>query len=122
IALVRLLTPTSDNQRIEKIVAHASGFLYYVSVLGITGSRHIDLAAVERAMARLRKKINLPIVVGFGITKKEEAAALKNMVDGVVVGSSIVRVIGDGVAVGTNKKTIVAMVQDKVKDIASGLA
>ncbi|MDI9314413.1 MAG: tryptophan synthase subunit alpha, partial [Hydrotalea sp.] len=129
IALIRLLSPTSDAARIKKIADHAEGFLYYVSVLGITGSRQIDVASVKQKIAEIKTHTSLPVVVGFGITNSTEAEALKNNVDGIVVGSAIVREIAQ--AIGNNndkknltagdKKTIADMALNRVKEISRGL-
>ena len=123
IALIRLLAPTSDKARIKKIADHADGFLYYVSVLGITGSRQIDVAAVVKKINEVKNCTTLPVVVGFGITTRAEAEALKNNVDGIVVGSAIVREIAKAVgeAKQAGKKNIADMALNRVKEISSGL-
>ncbi len=121
LSLIRLLTPTSDEARIKKITDHASGFLYYVSVLGITGSRQIDIAEVKNKILTIKKYTSLPVVVGFGITSSSEAEALNTHVDGIVVGSAIVRTIGQESSKGTNKKTIASLALNRVKEISSGL-
>ncbi|MGI9462055.1 MAG: tryptophan synthase subunit alpha [Alphaproteobacteria bacterium] len=121
ISLIRLLTPTSDKQRIKKIINHASGFLYYVSVLGITGGRQIDIDAVKKKMTDIKKQTSLPVVVGFGITNQKEASQLNHHVDGIVVGSAIVREIATAINNQQDKKTIAQLVLNRVKQIASGL-
>jgi len=88
--IVRLATPTSDEARLPAIVAHASGFLYYVAITGITGTRSVDAASVQVAVERLRRFTPLPIAVGFGIKTPAQAAAVARAADAAVVGSVIV--------------------------------
>ena len=91
--IIRLATPTSDDARLVKILSGASGFLYYVSIMGVTGTKNFDASHVEAAVARIRKATDLPIAVGFGVKTPEHAAALARIADGVVVGSAIVSLI-----------------------------
>src|SRR5436305_6423410 len=88
--IVRLATPTSDEARLPAIVAHASGFLYYVAITGITGTRSPDVAGVRAAVVRLRRCTPLPIAVGFGIKTPVQAAEVARGADAVVVGSAVV--------------------------------
>jgi tryptophan synthase alpha chain len=88
--IVRLATPTSDEARLPAIVAHASGFLYYVAIAGITGTRSADAADVRAAIARLRQFTQLPIAVGFGIKTPAQAAQVGQAADAAVVGSAVV--------------------------------
>jgi tryptophan synthase alpha chain len=88
--LVRLATPTSDAARLPAIVDRASGFLYYVAIAGITGTRSADMGAVREAVARLRQFTKLPVAVGFGIKTPEQAAEVAKAADAAVVGSSLV--------------------------------
>ncbi|HYU12202.1 MAG TPA: tryptophan synthase subunit alpha [Stellaceae bacterium] len=88
--IVRLATPTSDEARLPAIVAHASGFLYYVAVTGITGTRSADAASVHAAVKRVRRFSQLPIAVGFGIKTPAQAAEVAKVADAVVVGSAVV--------------------------------
>ena len=89
--VIRLATPTSDEQRLPRIVEHASGFIYYVAIAGITGTRSADAAEVAAAVARLRRFTPLPIAVGFGIKNPEQAAAVARAADAAVVGSALVQ-------------------------------
>jgi tryptophan synthase alpha chain len=91
---IRLVTPTTDAKRLPAVLHNASGFLYYVSVTGITGSKAVDAKPVEAAITELRKHTSLPVVVGFGITAPEQAKAISQFADAVVVGSAIVSRIG----------------------------
>ena len=88
--IVRLATPTSDEARLPAIVTHASGFLYYVAVTGITGTRSADAADVRAAVARLRRFTQLPIAVGFGIKNPAQAAEVAKAADAAAVGSALV--------------------------------
>jgi tryptophan synthase alpha chain len=85
-----LATPTSDAKRLPAIVRHASGFIYYVSVLGITGTTSANADNVASALARIRATTKLPIAVGFGVKTPQDAAAIAKSADAVVVGSAIV--------------------------------
>jgi tryptophan synthase alpha chain len=88
--IVRLITPTSDDARLQHILGHASGFIYYVSIAGVTGTKDFDARQVEAALVRIRKFSGIPVVVGFGVKTPEQAAAIARMADGVAVGSAIV--------------------------------
>jgi tryptophan synthase alpha chain len=88
--IVRLATPTSDEARLPAIVAHASGFIYYVAIAGITGTKSAEAASVREAMARLRRFTDLPVAVGFGIKNPAQAAEAANAADAAVVGTAIV--------------------------------
>ena len=94
IAFIRLATPTTDAARLPAVLADASGFLYYVSVAGITGKQQAAQASIAEAVARLKAATDLPIAVGFGIRTPEQAAAVARVADGVVVGSAIVELVG----------------------------
>jgi tryptophan synthase alpha chain len=89
--VVRLATPTSDDQRLPHIVEQASGFIYYVAIAGITGTRSADAASVAAAVSRLRRFTDLPVAVGFGIRTPEQAAEVARAADAAVVGSSLVQ-------------------------------
>lgn len=96
LATIRLATPTTDAARLPAVLAGASGFLYYVSVAGITGTQQAGSASVAAAVARLKAATALPIAVGFGIRTPEQAAAVARAgADGVVVGSAIVEIIAN---------------------------
>jgi tryptophan synthase alpha chain len=89
--VIRLATPTSDEQRLPLIVEHASGFIYYVAIAGITGTRSADSDDVAAAVTRLRQFTGLPIAVGFGIRTPEQAAAVARAADAAVVGTALVQ-------------------------------
>jgi tryptophan synthase alpha chain len=94
VANIRLATPTTDTARLPAVLDGASGFLYYVSVAGITGLQQAAQASIENAVARLKAATTLPVAVGFGVRTPGQAAAIARVADGVVVGSAIVELVG----------------------------
>ena len=92
---VHLATPTTDDRRLPAVLAHTSGFLYYVSIAGITGTASATEDTIEAAVARLKNHTDLPVAVGFGIKTPEQAAAVARIADAAVVGSAIVQTIAD---------------------------
>jgi tryptophan synthase alpha chain len=93
ISPIRLATPTSDAKRLTTILEGSSGFLYYVSVAGITGKQQAALGSIEDAVARLKAATDLPVAVGFGVRTPEQAARIAAVADGVVVGSALVDLV-----------------------------
>ena len=97
--LIRLATPTTNDARLGDVLAGASGFIYYVSVAGITGKQQAVLTSIEDAVARLKGATTLPVAVGFGVRTPDQARAIGRVADGVVVGSAIVEIVAEhGVA------------------------
>lgn len=94
IDLIRLATPTTDAARLPAVLDGASGFVYYVSVAGITGLQQATSDSVAAAVARLKAATSLPVVVGFGIRTPEQAAAISAVADGVAIGTAIVELVG----------------------------
>ena len=92
--LIRLATPTTDSVRLPAVLDGASGFLYYVSVAGITGMQQAGQTSIEAAVARFKAATDLPVAVGFGVRGPEQAEAIGRVADGVVVGSAIVELVG----------------------------
>ena len=90
LSIIRLSTPTTDDQRLTKVLEGASGFLYYVSVAGVTGANAATTEAVNTAITRLKRATKLPIAVGFGVREPEAARAIALIADAVVVGSAFV--------------------------------
>src|SRR5690606_13314458 len=88
--LIRLATPTTDAERLPAVLDGSSGFLYYVSVAGITGKQQAALDSIEANVARIKQSTDLPVAVGFGVRTPEQAAAIAAVADGVVVGSALV--------------------------------
>jgi tryptophan synthase alpha chain len=93
ISLIRLATPTTDTARLPAVLEGSSGFLYYVSVAGITGMQQAAQASIEDAVARLKAKATIPVAVGFGVRTPEQAAGIAKVADGVVVGSALVDLV-----------------------------
>lgn len=93
---IRLATPTTDDERLPKVLQNTSGFVYYVSITGITGSAEAEAVDVAPEVARIKAGTDLPVVVGFGINTPDKARAIAGIADGAVVGSAIVALIGAG--------------------------
>jgi tryptophan synthase alpha chain len=96
--IIRLATPTSDDARLKAILNGASGFLYYVSIAGVTGTKSFSDETVRRAVAVLKSHTHIPCVVGFGIRTPEQAAGIARFADGAVVGTAIVNLVAESVA------------------------
>lgn len=105
--VVRLAAPTSTDSRLETIAAGASGFLYYVSVAGVTGTKDFAEDEVRAAIARVRAKSALPVAVGFGIKTPEQAASIARFADAAVVGSAIVTRMAESSAKGVSTEMLV---------------
>lgn len=110
IDLIHLVTPTSDDARLATILAKASGYLYYVSIAGVTGTKSFDVADVQAALARLQAQTQLPCTVGFGIRTPEQAAEIGRFADGAVVGTAIVERIAQLAEQGASRDIIVRQV------------
>ncbi len=90
---IYLLSPTTSNNRIRQITAAASGFVYYVSLKGVTGAGHLDVKSVSDKLEEIRQSTELPVGVGFGISDASSAAAIAEIADAVVVGSALIKII-----------------------------
>ena len=93
--MIRLATPTTDNARLPAVLEGSSGFLYYVSVAGITGKQQAAIDSIEAAVDRLKQHTELPVAVGFGVRTPEQAKAIAAVANGVVVGSALVELVGE---------------------------
>ncbi|MEZ5778096.1 MAG: tryptophan synthase subunit alpha [Paracoccaceae bacterium] len=93
---IRLATPTTDDRRLPKVLQNTSGFVYYVSITGITGAAAAEAADVGPEVARIKARTDLPVIVGFGIRTPETARAIASVADGAVVGTAIVKLVGEG--------------------------
>ncbi|MDP2492567.1 tryptophan synthase subunit alpha [Shimia thalassica] len=93
---IRLATPTTDDKRLPKVLQNTSGFVYYVSITGITGAAEAEATNVGPEVARIKASTDLPVIVGFGINTPEKSEAIASVADGAVVGSAIVSQIGAG--------------------------
>ena len=119
INFIRLATPTTDDKRLPAVLNNTSGFVYYVSITGITGAAAPDANAVAEQVARIKRNTDLPVAVGFGVRTPEQAAAIAQTADGVVVGSALVNVIKEGLG---EDGAVSADTADKVLALVSGLA
>jgi tryptophan synthase alpha chain len=100
LALIRLATPTTDAQRLKVVARRTSGFVYYVSVAGVTGGKAADAAAVAPQVERVRAASGLPVAVGFGIRTPDQAAAIARVADAAVVGSALVDAVAQALDTG----------------------
>ncbi len=122
LAFVRLATPTTDERRLPAVLRHTAGFVYYVSITGITGSATPDFGAVAEAVARIRRHTPLPVVVGFGVKSGAHAAEVARNADGVVVGSAIVDALARSLdAQGRAGAGTVEAVAALVRELAAGV-
>jgi tryptophan synthase alpha chain len=119
---IRLATPTTDEKRLPAVLANTSGFVYYVSITGITGSASADTAAVADAVARIKRHTDLPVCVGFGIRTPEAAGAIAAQADGAVVGTALIDALK--ATLGADNRATegsVAAVADLVASLAAGV-
>jgi tryptophan synthase alpha chain len=118
---IRLATPTTDDRRLPTVLRNTSGFVYYGSVMGITGTKVPDTAAVAAAVDRIKRHTDLPVVVGFGVSKPAQASAIGRAADGVVVGSALVRAVEASLgADGKGSRRTVEAVTGLVAELAQG--
>ncbi|GHC21946.1 MULTISPECIES: tryptophan synthase subunit alpha [Gemmobacter] len=106
---IRLATPTTDDRRLPTVLQNTSGFVYYVSITGITGAAAAQAADVAPEVARIKAATDLPVIVGFGISTPDNAQAIAGIADGCVVGSAIVKEIGAGKPVADILGTVAAL-------------
>lgn len=114
---IRLTTPTTDDNRLPTVLEGSSGFVYYVSVAGVTGAGAATLDHVQEAVARLRRHTDLPVAIGFGIRTPEHAASIARLADGVVVGSALV----DKIANAESSAAAVQGVLGLCRELAEGV-
>lgn len=119
---IRLATPTTDDMRLPKVLSNTSGFVYYVSIAGITGAATPDFGKVATAVARIKSHTDLPVAVGFGVKTASDAIAIAKGADGVVVGSALVDTVKRSLdANGKATSTTVSSVMALVSEIAAGV-
>ncbi len=119
---IRLATPTTDDQRLPRVLTNTSGFVYYVSIMGITGTRSAVAEDVAQAVARLKSHSDLPVAVGFGIKTPEQAAEIARVADAAVVGSALVdRVKGHIGSAGAPEPGLAQSVLDLVQSLAEAV-
>ncbi|MQT12900.1 tryptophan synthase subunit alpha [Segnochrobactrum spirostomi] len=122
ISFIRLATPTTDERRLPSVLANTAGFVYYVSIAGITGTAAPDVASVGRAVARIKAHTDLPVAVGFGVKSPEQAAAIGGTADAVVVGSAIVQALTDSLDADLRPTAAtLGAVTDLVSRLAAGV-
>ncbi|WP_019529878.1 tryptophan synthase subunit alpha [Dasania marina] len=112
-----LIAPTTDEQRIKQIAALATGFVYFVSLKGVTGAGHLDTAMVERKLTKIKAHTSLPIGVGFGIKDADTAAAIAKLAEGVVVGSALVDAVHQQVQKNTDEQTLLNTATQIIADM-----
>ena len=119
---IRLATPTTDDKRLPAVLANTSGFVYYVSITGVTGAAIPDYSKVAGAVARIKRHTDLPVAVGFGVRSADTAEAIARGADGVVVGTALVEAVRHSLdASGAATATTVEAVASVVRDIAAGV-
>jgi tryptophan synthase alpha chain len=119
---IRLATPTTDDARLPAVLANTSGFLYYVSITGVTGTAEPDVVAVHSHIARIKKSTRLPIAVGFGVKTPQQARAIAAGADGVVVGSALVNAVKESLGPkGESTGKTASKVLDLVKSLSLAL-
>ncbi len=118
---IRLATPTTDDKRLPTVLNNTSGFVYYVSITGITGSATPDAGKVGAAVARIKRHTKLPVAVGFGVKTAENARAIAQGADGVVVGSALVEALRLSLDDGKATSRTIHAVTDLVKQLAEGV-
>jgi tryptophan synthase alpha chain len=120
--MIFLATPTTDITRLPRVLDHASGFVYYVAVKGVTGTKSADMSEVGARIAEMREQTDLPLGVGFGIRTAAQAAEVARFADAVVVGSAIVDIIADGIDDDYRPEAgLSARVLGFVKDLSDGV-
>jgi tryptophan synthase alpha chain len=122
VSFIRLATPTTDDKRLPTVLANTSGFVYYVSITGITGSAAPDADKVNAAVSRIKRHTGLPVVVGFGVRTAKQARALAEGAEGVAVGSALVGAVKDSLdKKGKATAKTVKAVTKLVAELASGV-
>jgi tryptophan synthase alpha chain len=118
---IRLTTPTTDDRRLPTVLKNTSGFVYYVSMTGVTGAAIKSRGAVGEAVDRIKSHTNLPVAVGFGIKTAEDAAEIGRHADGIVVGSVLVDAIAQSLDNGRPTERTVSAVREIVANLAAGV-
>ena len=119
--LVKLLTPTTNEERLQKVLENSSGFLYYVSVTGITGTKKASIEEIEKSLNIIKTLTKLPIAVGFGISTQKQIKEISNVANAAVVGSHIVKIIENEFSNNKTKLFNVEKVLKEVKTLSLGL-
>ena len=122
LAFIRLVTPTTYGDRLRLVLQKAGGFVYYVAVAGITGTKSAAADTIRAAIARIRAETDLPVVTGFGIRTAEQAAEAAQLGDGAVVGSAVVDIIANGAETGETGAALAAKVGSFTGELANAIA
>jgi tryptophan synthase alpha chain len=121
LAFIRLATPTTDDTRLPAVLANTAGFIYYVSITGVTGSAAPDPRAVAEAIARIKRRARLPVAAGFGVRSAESASTIAAVADGVVVGSALVEAVrlslNEGAATPTTAPAVIGLVERLARSV-----
>ena len=117
INLIRLITPTTDEKRLKLILKNASGFLYYVSVMGTTGQKSANIDELIKSINFIKRNSNLPIVPGFGIKNATDVKNVCKIADGAVVGSSIIKIIEENI---NDKNSMLKKIDRFTKELKDG--
>ena len=117
--LIRLITPTTNSDRLSKILKQASGFLYYVAVAGITGQKSGNINQIKKSIKSVKIKTNLPIVIGFGIKNVNQAREICQTAEGVVIGSAIIKIIEKNL---NNSKEAIIKISNFIKKLKKGIS
>jgi tryptophan synthase alpha chain len=118
IDFISLIAPTTSNQRVKQIAAHATGFLYYISITGVTGTAKPQIEEVKKDVERIRKVTQLPLAIGFGISTPEQAKEIAPYADGIVVGSAIVKMIEEN----SRKEDLVSVVSQYAREMKKAIS
>ncbi len=114
IALIRLITPNTDEKRLKLILKNASGFLYFVSVMGTTGQKSADINELKKSIDLIKKHTDLPVIPGFGIKNSKDVNNICKIADGAVVGSSIIKIIEENL---DNKELMIKKIDNFTKEL-----
>ena len=117
IDLIRLVTPTTNQKRLKMILNNSSGFIYYVSIMGITGTKKPSLLRVKKSVKEIKRNTNLPVLVGFGIKNKSQITQISKFADGAVIGSSLIQIIEDSIQKKNKSEIIVKKVSSFIKSL-----
>ncbi len=118
---IRLTTPTSDSNRLSRILKNSSGFIYHIAIAGITGTRSAEIEELEDTVKGIRSQTDLPIAVGFGIKSQSQVTDIGRFSDAVVVGSALVNTVKSALEQNRTKQEIASQVHEFVSDLAAGL-
>jgi tryptophan synthase alpha chain len=118
IDFIALIAPTTSNERVKQIAAHATGFLYYISITGVTGTAKPRIAEVKKDVERIRRVTRLPLAIGFGISTPEQAKEIAHYADGIVVGSALVKMIEEN----SKKADFVSVVSQYAREMKHAIS